>query len=228
MQTGDPGGGGGLARTLDRRVALKAAAVIGALSLAFGNARPPRGRSASAADAPPAAVDWVEAEHPDLVGAVAPGDFVTLQTAFPFTAVGAHWENGLAFDPIVELRVGAEDGSFSDVFTLTASEDEGRVTTNGERFTNLVFADRATVMQYRTLDANGDPATLPGFTLTSIAAGAGPALTDSASRPSVSAAAVNASLPPSIVSRAGWGRTNRCASTARVRSGRPPTTTCSS
>ncbi|MEJ7762888.1 MAG: SH3 domain-containing protein [Thermomicrobiales bacterium] len=182
--------------TLDRRIILKASAAIAAMAIVGADL--PRPAAAQAAET--AAETWVEADNA-FRAADALSDPFTLESTFPFYAVGAHWSGDVAFPVLVELAFSADGASFTDPVTVAAQEeDAGRPDRNGRYYADLAFADAARFVRYRTLDGNGEPAAVAGFALTYIDASPGPSMEG------VYATALEHSVArPPIISRAAWG-----------------------
>ncbi|MDQ3512144.1 MAG: SH3 domain-containing protein [Chloroflexota bacterium] len=182
--------------TLDRRIILKASAAVAAMAIV--GAELPRPAAAQAAET--AAETWVEADNA-FRAADALTDPFTLEAAFPFYAVGAHWSGEVSFPVLVELAFSADGETFTDAVTVAAQEeDAGRPDRNGRYYADLAFAGGARFVRYRTLDGNGQPAAVAGFSITYIDASPGPAVE------TVYAAALEPSVArPPIISRAAWG-----------------------
>jgi hypothetical protein len=186
----------------NRRVLVKAAAAFSTLAATFGVSRSEPGRATAQESGSGAtrAQRWVEAEHSGVVVAADAEGYRVAQADFPFYAIGASWDGSFGAGPSVELSFGS-GGEFGEpTITHAAVEDGYRPNRDGRIFTHLVFVDGATAVRYRTLDANGNPTTLPGFQLVFIDATDGPSGGDV-----VSAAALPTLKKPAIVTRASWG-----------------------
>ncbi len=183
--------------TLDRRVALKTAALFGALvSGGFASNR----REVAEAQSSTRAVDWYALDDESLVQAADADGFITIETDFPFTAVGASWSGVLGTWPRVEIRLSADGIDFSDTFILSVDVDNGLPDRDGRVFTRLAFSNGDTFIQYRVIDQDGDPVVIDSFGLTYIDASEGPTLGDAQL-----VEAADISVPPGIISRTGWG-----------------------
>jgi uncharacterized protein YgiM (DUF1202 family) len=187
-------------RRFNRRVVLKAAAILASMA---GGANVDelvgRGPSPAIAQGETVGFDWYEQEQLGAVGAASFDDPVIVDTSFPYTAVGAHWSGEEGDWPVVQLQISYDGSTWSEVFTLTASHDEGDQSTSGRRFTGLVCAEGATHIAYAVYDSDGNRATVPGFALTYIDSSAGPDLA------AVGAANTDQSRPPRIITRSEWG-----------------------
>lgn len=186
-----------------RRIVLKAAGMIGAMTMAGG--LPPllsQSRVRAQATSSTRSADWVEADEFMDVRAAASGDWITFQTDFPITGVGAHWDGEAGTWPVVQFRLSLDSVNFTETFTMVVDEDGGRPDRDGRIFTRLLCSGGAQFIKYRVLDQDGAPASVPGFTLTYIDASDGPSVADI---PAVSAATEEAWTPPAIISREEWG-----------------------
>ena len=182
--------------TLDRRIILKASAAVAAMAI-VGTEAP---RPATAQTAETIAETWVEEDNA-FRAAESLGDPFTLETAFPFYAVGAHWSGEVGFPVLVELAFSADGTTFTDPVTVSAQEeDAGRPDRNGRYYADLTFTGGTRFVRYRTLDGDGQPAAVAGFAMTYIDASPGPSVD------MVFAAALAPSVArPPIISRAAWG-----------------------
>ena len=189
---GDAGRSRGVA--LDRRVVLKAAAAMGAMSvIAVG-----RQVAATAQTAETRADTFIEAE---ALRAASVDEPSTFEANFPFFAVGGHWDGSVSFPVLLEFSFSVDGKTYGDqVYVGAAEEDAGRPDLENRHYSDLAFTDGARFIRYQTLDGNGDPARLAGFRLTYIDASAGP------TGPSIFAAALEPSVAkPPVISRSAWG-----------------------
>jgi uncharacterized protein YraI len=148
---------------------------------------------------PGRSVDWVEADNVQPASA---DGFTTIATDFPITAVGAHWPGSVGQWPVVELRLSLDGIEYTGSFFLSYDQDTGKETRDNRIFTTLVMSGGARYIQYRVVDANGDPQTISGLVITYIDTSEGPTVDDLSS---VSVATSDPSRPPTIISRQGWG-----------------------
>ncbi len=185
---------GPLTVALDRRIVIKAAAALGAMSLLGGRAP----AVTSAQEAETVADTFIEA---DTLRAASVNEPYTFEANFPFYAVGGHWDGSVTFAVSLELSFSADGATFTDpVYVGSAEEDAGRPNRGDRHYSDLAFADGARFIRYRTLDANGDPAQLSGFQLTYIDASAGP------TGPTLFASSLEPSVAkPPVISRSAWG-----------------------
>lgn len=187
----------------DRRVLLKATAMVGAIAAAGGITALLDESRARAQEAPGAnSGHWVEAERLGETGLADAAGFITAVTDFPFTAVGANWYGDVGAWPRVELQVSADGVTYTDLYTLSSTADEGPPDREGRIFTGLVCASGAQYIRYRVLDPDGYLASVPGFTLSYIDSSGGPSLD---SFPAIGGINADPSRPPRIISRAEWG-----------------------
>ncbi len=191
-------------RRFNRRVVLKAAAILAGISGVSAAAPEDRAlNSASASESETIGFDWYEGEQLGPVGgAGASTEPMVFETQFPFTAIGAHWDGDAGDWPIVHVQFSYDGVSWSEVFILAASHDEGQPNRNGRRFTGLVCAEGARHIAYAVYDPDGNRVTVPGFALTYIDSSAGPDL-DAVG--GVGAASIDPSRPPRIITRSEWG-----------------------
>lgn len=195
-----------LTTKLDRRVIVKAGLAMGAMAAAGGLSIGNCSRGARAQEAGETIAEtWTEAgSGGEGVAAQAwqPGP-VTVQANFPFTAVGAHWSGSVTFPVQVRISLSSDGATFTEpVVVAAATVDAGRPDRDGRIFADLVFADYAQWVQYETLDGDGLPAQVEGFSLTFIDASAGPSSYDTG----VGATALEAQFAqPPIISRQAWG-----------------------
>lgn len=180
-----------------RRVVLKAAALLATLSATrgiTGRVRP----GDVAASGETIGYDWVEAVERGSVG-VSSDDWTVIETQFPFTAVGAHWDGDQGDWPVVQITLSSDGETWTGPFRLDASPDLGRPTRDNRVFTGLVCASGANHIAYAIFDQDGSRASVPGFALTYIDSSGGPDL------PTVGTAGSDDAQPPRILSRQEWG-----------------------
>lgn len=183
--------------TLDRRVVLKTAALFGALATGgFALQR----RDDAKAQSSTRAVDWYAIDDQSLVQAADDSGFITIEAAFPFTAVGASWSGVLGMWPRVEIRLSADGVTYSETIVLLPDVDSGLPERDGRVFTRLAFSNGDTFIQYRVFDQDGDAVFIDSFGLTYIDASDGPTLGEAQL-----VEAADISTPPGIISRTGWG-----------------------
>ncbi|CAN5659470.1 hypothetical protein BH23CHL5_BH23CHL5_04250 [soil metagenome] len=188
----------------NRRVVLKAAAILAGITGASVDATDDRSWSGTAAaESETIGFDWYESDQLGPVGGAGTSTApIVLKTQFPFTAVGAHWEGSTGDWPSVHVQFSYDGFTWSEVFILAASHDEGQPNRDGRRFTGLVCAEGARHIAYAVYDPDGNRVTLPGFALTYIDSSAGPDL-DAVG--GVGAASTDPSRPPRIITRSEWG-----------------------
>ena len=200
-QHGAPSGIAMRVTRLDRRVVLKAGALVsGLVATGFaGTARESRAQEA---------IGITQAdtfEEGALSAQSVTGDAVSFQASFPFTAVGAHWAGTVAFPVRIDISTSADGANFTDWISVRASEDQGRVPTDNGYYADLVFTDLSNYVRYRTMDTEGNPAQIDGLKFTYLNSNAGPASFDDPSD-GLSAATVS---KPAVISRSQWGADER-------------------
>lgn len=177
---------------INRRAVLKASAAFAAMSAMAGS----KSATAQISDGRTSAGEWTQ---PASVGGT---DAMLGFTAdFPFHAIAPHWSGETDFPAIVEMQLSADGTNFSEPFMVgPASVDAGPGDRDGRVFGNLVFADTATSVRYRGLNADGNDAGIPGLSFTYIDATGGPTLGD------ITPSSLDLSLSrPPIISRDEWG-----------------------
>ncbi len=190
-------------RLFDRRVLLKASASFAAMVTLGVVAE----RAVVAQDEAGETIagKWIE-EEAIAASSIASGP-LGFQADFPFHAIAPHWGGDGDPSALVEMQFSDDGASWSDPVTVgTANDDAGQSDREGRNFGRLVvLGTGANYVQYRALDANGDPAGLPSLAFTYIDATDGPSIDD------VYAAALAEPTiePPPIISRAGWGANER-------------------
>src|SRR5262249_44138986 len=125
---------------------------------------------------------------------------------FTFFAIAPHWGGDGDPSAQVEMRFSSDGATWSDSTTVGAASDSAaKADRDGRIFGQLaVLANGANYVEYRTLDGNGDPATLPSLAFTYLDATDGPSIDD------VFSAAETPNIdPPPIISREAWGADER-------------------
>ena len=192
---------GHLATTrLSRRVVLRTSSAVAALSL-LGSG--PRRTAAWDGATGPGAQEWTEADHLDPADPAAAGDegWQHFAADFPFSAVAPHWSGEEPPGAMVELILSADGVLWTEpVVVGEATHRGGRPDRDNRRFGDLVAADGARFVRYRTYDAGGGRTPLRGFALTAIDAAPGPLVAGISSDSPVPSPGA-----PPIVARAAWG-----------------------
>src|SRR5690606_10472392 len=121
-----------------------------------------------------------------------------------FSSVGVSWPAEVGDWPIVLMEVSSDGANYSQIFSIGASAEAGLVDSGERIFTPLLCASQGVSIRYRTIDAYGETAAVPGLTFTFIDSSAGPSAADFPM--SISAtAAYDVSSPPALISRSEWG-----------------------
>jgi hypothetical protein len=174
----------------------KAAAGFAAATAFAGVAQAPN--PAIAQDAATRGTEWWAPE--DIGGE---GETIEFSTEHAFRAIAPHWTADPAVNGAVEISVSADGTSWTDPVVIgPALADAGPADREGRVFGHLLMTDASWHVRVRTLDANGEPAALPGLALTYIDASAGPSIDD------VSAPATGIGgglVQPPIITRDQWG-----------------------
>lgn len=189
-------------RLFDRRVLLKASAAFAAMAT-LGEVAGRRALAQEQAGETKAG-KWIEGDSYSYFGGSGPLGF---QADFPFFAVAPHWGGDGDLSALIEMQFSNDAAIWSDPVTVgVANDDAGPSDREGRNFGQLVvLSDAANYVQYRSLDANGEPTELPSLAFTYIDATGGPSIDDvyaaALAEPSVE--------PPPIISRAAWGANER-------------------
>ncbi len=187
----------------DRRVVLKAAAFLGLLATGQGRAAALGGDpDLEGATSETRGQNWFENDQLDAVGGASDGEPLTIATAFPITAVGAHWDSSGPDDAKVEIWLSMSGADFDGPWVLHVSHDTGDQDEANRHFTGLVCTEGSQFIRYRTVDGIGNPITLPDFALTYIDASNGPSMP---ALGGVESASLDGSRPPRVIPRWEWG-----------------------
>ncbi len=179
--------------TFSRRVLAKAAAGFAAAAAFAGSS--PATLPVTAQEATTRAGEWSPAADADTTAGV------EFAADIPFRAIAPHWAGNTGISGAVEMSVSLDGTSWTTpVFVGPANADAGPPDRDGRTFGRLLMTDQAQHVRFRTVDANGAPAVLPGLTFTYIDATDGPRLDDVAS-PAFGGELVR----PPIITRAQWG-----------------------
>jgi uncharacterized protein YgiM (DUF1202 family) len=201
-------------RPLNRRVVMRAAAGLSALTAAGGlttvPSPAPRKAAAQQADGTRAR-EWYASENAgDATSLMAAGEWVTFQAEFPFWSIGAGWNGDVGTWPIVEIQTSVDGETWGDTWSLTARVDDGgRQSRDGRLFTDLLFGDGEQWVRYRTIDGDGNPSNVAGLMFAYIDPTDGPWDADREERmklrPLRSADETDTMIPPAIITRQEWG-----------------------
>ena len=187
---------------LDRRVVLKAAASLSAMSAigATRSASRPAVAQEDSGTSDTRAATWSEADG--LTGSSLPGvDDAVLTAEFPFYAIAPHWDAAIGYWPHIEMSFSPDGLNWSEAIVAAASDhDAGRPDREGRAFGSLVLPGWNQYVRYRALDEAGNTAQVPGLAFTYIDASAGPSIQDVAV-----GAQAGSVVPPPIISRNAWG-----------------------
>lgn len=149
---------------------------------------------------------WDEADGIDTSIKLQGEGWVTLQTEFPFWALGFGWDADEGTWPVVEYGISFDGASWDEGYRIAAHSDGGPPATDERHHTPLHFCDGQQYIRYRTVDGEGNLVILDRFQVTYIDPTDGPWEPD---RPTtlMRTTAVNTDtrIPPSIITRAQWG-----------------------
>lgn len=194
---------------LNRRSLIKASAGAGALVMA-GVGAPRVGIGNDVAHAQEIdgtrARSWDEGENINTGIKLEGEGWVTLQTEFPFWALGFGWDLGVGTWPAVQYGISYDGASWEDGYSMTAHSDGGPAARDDRHHTDLHFADGQGYIRYRTIDGEGNLVVLDRFQVTYIDPTDGPWSEDRKSTlMRTTAVNTDTSVPPAIITRGQWG-----------------------
>ena len=197
-------------RPVNRRIIMQAAAGLAAIGLAggVGGRTALRPGDVVAQEAGGTRAGRFTPAAANGFTAAATGDFATWQADYPFYALGANWSGSVGTWPVIEVQISTDGAAWSDTYRIAANtEDGGRPTRENRLFTPLIFTNGESYVRYRTVDQDGNPGSVDGLSFTYIDATDGPWAkdVDAASEQGVVAATSDDRVPPTIVTRQGWG-----------------------
>ncbi|MGC4105958.1 MAG: SH3 domain-containing protein [Thermomicrobiales bacterium] len=191
-----------------RRVVVRAATGLAILAAGTVVASPPLTRAQEAGGTragrfvPDVSID-AKAGETDAAG------FRMFTTDYPFYALGASWDGAVGTWPVIDVQTSTDGDSWSEVQGLVAATtDGGRPSREGRLFTALTFADGATQVRFRTVDANGNLGSVDGLSFVYIDASDGPWEYDVTPEPASSgrtAGGTDTMIPPKLLTREAWG-----------------------
>lgn len=183
--------------TFDRRVAIKAAAAFTAMAAAgpFLHSKP------VAAEGVTSALTWTEADHPEAMPDA--DGWITFTLEQPFSAIAPNWAGDGDPNALVQIALSSDGASWTDIITVGAAiHDAGPPDRDNRYFADLTFADSASLVSYRALNADGSLTTLPDLAFSAIDSRSGPVAGDVAIGADTDEDGV---WSPPIISRAMWG-----------------------
>jgi uncharacterized protein YgiM (DUF1202 family) len=199
-------------RRTNRRVVLKAAAGMAALSASGIGAVPGPARQATAQEASGTRAErFVPSENGIAVADAAAGEWVTFQAAYPFWALGASWDGSVGEWPILAIQFSADGTTWTETIDVAANTEDGGQPNRDERlFTPLVFTDGAQWVRYQTIDNQRRPGVVEGLSFIYIDPTDGPWADDITptavgSDESISTLTAETMAPPEIITREQWG-----------------------
>jgi uncharacterized protein YgiM (DUF1202 family) len=142
---------------------------------------------------------WSEVEQLGLAQRADPAQFVAFAADFPFYAVAPSWSGEGDPGATVELMWSADGVAWSEPVWIGLDAHRGP-DRDGRNIGSLVGTPGASFLQYRTYDAAGNLATLPGFEIDYIDATAGATLAQVAEP-----ALYPDFAPPPVIGRPAWG-----------------------
>jgi len=184
----------------DRRVLLTAGASFAVMAASGGIARTTSLAQAHSEPSFTSALTWTEADHPDVIPD--PDGWITFQLEATFTAIAPNWAASGPASAIVQIALSSNGTTWTDPQSIGAAvHDAGQPDRDNRIFGALTFADNASWVLYRVLDAAGTPTTVPELAFACIDSQSGPL--------SIDAVGVESSgdglWSPPVISRALWG-----------------------
>ena len=196
-------------RNINRRVVMKAAAGVAALTAAGVDAvREPTGPADAQEAGGTRAERYVPADRTFTTAAV--GEWQVFQADYEFFALGASWDGRVGEWPVIEVQLGTDGTTWSETSQLVAQTDDGGRPTRDDRlFTALAFSDGATWVRFRTVDIDGVPGEVAGLSFVYIDASDGPWQDDISNDTTFTTASTDTLAPPEIITREEWGANER-------------------
>lgn len=194
---------------LNRRSLIKASAGAGALVMAGAGAHRV-GIDHDTAHAQEIdgtrARSWDEGENINTDIKLEGEGWVTLQTDFPFWALGFGWDLEVGTWPAVQYGISYDGASWEDGYSMTAHSDGGPAARDNRHHTDLHFTDGQSYIRYRTVDGEGNLVVLDRFMVTYIDPTDGPWSEDrKTTLMRTTAVNTDTSVPPAIITRGQWG-----------------------
>ncbi len=194
---------------INRRNLIKASAGAGAM-LAVASGAAPVGIQPATTLAQEAsgtrARNWEESDNIDTSIKLEGDGWVTLETEFPFWALGFGWDREVGTWPVVQYGISYDGVTWDDGYAMDAHSDGGPVATDNRHHTDLHFADGQQYIRYRTVDGEGNLVVLDRFQVTYIDPTDGPWSEDrKVTLMRTTAVNDDTAVPPAIITRAQWG-----------------------
>ncbi|MCA9833275.1 MAG: SH3 domain-containing protein [Thermomicrobiales bacterium] len=195
--------------TANRRQIIQGAAALGvAMAAGFGSiAERHQSHKVAAQEVDGTrARSWDEAESIDTSIKLEGEGWVTLQTEFPYYALGFAWDSATGIWPAVQFAVSFDGVLWDEGYAMGAHDDGGPAPADDRIHTDLFFGDGQQYVRYRTVDGEGNLVILPRFQVTYIDPTDGPWEPDRASTlMRTTAVNTDTDVPPTIITRAQWG-----------------------
>ena len=194
---------------LNRRNLIKTTATIGAAATIVATA--PRGSSVNQVAyaqevGGTRARSWSEADNINTDIKLDGDGWISLQTEFPFWALGFAWDKGVGTWPAVQFAVSYDGSMWDEGYAMIAHDDGGPAPADDRVHTDLFFGDGQEFIRYRTIDGEGNLVVLDRFQVTYIDPTDGPWEPDRGmTLMRTSAANTDTIKPPAIITRAQWG-----------------------
>lgn len=197
-------------RAANRRVVLKAAAGMAALTASGIGLVPASIRTASSQEGDGTrARRYIPADHGYGAAAAAQGEWVTFQAEFPFWALGASWNGDVGTWPIIAVQVSEDGATWSETIDVAASTDDGgQPSRDGRLFTPLIFTYGEQWVRYQTIDRDRAPGEVADLTFVYIDPTDGPWEQDIeavGSSERLGILADDTLAPPEVITREQWG-----------------------
>lgn len=195
-----------------RRVVLRAASGLAMLAAGMTATSAEVGAQSTSASSVDAGGTRAGRYVPELsidakAGETDPSGFRSFTADYPFFALGASWDGNVGTWPVIDVETSVDGVSWSDTVQLMADTiDGGQPSREGRLFTGLTYADGATQVRFRAVDANGNLGSVDGLSFVYIDASNGPWERDVTPEAIASNAdGTDTMVPPKLLTREAWG-----------------------
>lgn len=195
-----------------RRVVLRAASGLAMLAAGMTATSTPVGAQTTASTVSGESTTRAGRYEPELsidakAGMTDESGFRSFTADYPFFALGASWNGTVGTWPIIEVQTSVDGVAWSETVQLMADTvDGGQPSREGRLFTGLTYADGATQVRFRTVDADGTLGSVDGLSFVYIDASNGPWEHDVTPEVIASDAdGVDTMVPPKLLTREAWG-----------------------
>lgn len=150
--------------------------------------------------------EWSESDNINTDIKLEGDGWITLETEFPFWALGFAWDKAVGTWPAVQFAVSFDGQLWEEGYAMGPHSDGGPAPADDRLHTDLFFGDGQQFIRYRTVDGEGNLVVLDRFQVTYIDPTDGPWEPDRGmTLMRTSAANTDTAKPPAIITRAQWG-----------------------